>query len=247
MNRITRLFLMGVLLFTGSQLFAQTDLHLKLGAAIPVSNFAEGDNQSFALLNEDTEAGAGFGFTAGLKLNYNTKVKGLGIIATVDGIYNGLNSEMKDYLQDLADYYDSQFTRDFSLKSPSYLNFPAMVGLCYTYNINKKTGIYGEAALGANLRVITNMELSGKSENYKETLTYNYNSAFSFAYQLGAGVNLTDKFSIGLSYYDLGSAKVTGKITDKKTYNSNTTNNSEKFKLKRVTPTLIMIRLGYKF
>lgn len=238
---------MGVMLFVGSQLFAQSDIYVNLGAAIPVGNFAAGDNQTFALLNNDTEAGAGFGVAAGLKINFNTKVKGLGVIASLDGIYNGLNAEMRDYLQDLADHYDSQFSRDFTLKSPSYLNFPVMAGLRYTYGINAKTSIYGEAALGANLRVITNLELSGKSESYRETLTYIYNSAFGFAYQLGAGVNLTDKISLGLNYYNLGTAKVSGKMTDKQTYNYNTTNNSEKFKLKRITPSLVMIRLGYRF
>ncbi len=247
MNRIKRLMIVAVMLLASSHVFAQTDVYVQLGASIPVGNFAAGDNQSFALLNEDTEGGAGFGFTAGVKLNFHTKVKGLGVIATVDGIFNGLNTEMRDYLNDLYDHYDSQFSRDFSLTSPKYLNFPLMAGLNYTYNINSKTGIYGEAALGGNLRVITNLMLSGRTDNYKEVLTYTYNTAFSFAYQLGAGVNLSDKFSIGLNYYNLGSAKVTGKVTDKQTYNSNTTNSSEKFKLKRITPTMIMIRLGYKF
>ena len=236
-----------VMLLASSQAFAQTDVQLRLGAAIPVGNFAAGDNQSFALLNEDTEAGAGFGFAAGVKLDFHTKVKGLSVIATVDGIYNGLNAEMRDVLEDLSDYYDSQFSQDFSLKTPKYLNFPAMVGLNYTYAINPKIGIYGEAALAANLRAITNLELSGRSTNYKETLTYSYNTAFGFAYQFGAGVNLTNKLNLGLSYYSLGTAKVSGKVTDKRTYNYNTNNTSEKFKLKRITPSLVMIRLGYKF
>ena len=247
MNRFTKTIMMAALLMVGGVAMAQTDVQIRLGASIPVGSFAAGDNQSFALLNEDTEGGAGFGFTAGVKLNFHTKVKGLGVIATVDGIFNGLNAEMRDYLNDLYDHYDSQFTREFSLTSPKYLNFPVMVGLNYTYDINPKVGIYGEAALGGNLRVVTNLVMTGRNDSYKEVLTYSYNSAFGFAFQLGAGVNLSDKFSIGLSYYNLGSAKVSGKVTDKQTYNSNTTNNSEKFKLKRVTPSMIMIRLAYKF
>lgn len=242
---------LAVLLFAGIQLAAQTNVYVNLGAAIPVGDFAAGDEQSFALLTDDTEAGAGFGFTVGAKVKFGTKARGLGIIATLDGIYNGLNSDMKDYLEDLGDYYDSQFSKDFSLKTPKYFNLPVMVGANYTYAINNKMGIYGEAALGVNLRAITNLELEGKTDyygsTYKVSETYNYNTAFSFAYQVGAGVNLTNKLCLGISFYSLGSSKVSGKHSVKETYDYNTENASEKFKFKRINPALVMLRLGYKF
>lgn len=242
MKRFLTLMVVAALQFAVGHSFAQ-NVYFNLGAAIPVGDFAEGDNQGFALLNEDTEAGAGFGFTAGLKLKFDTKMNGLGIIATVDGVYNGLNTEMKEVFEDLSDYYDNQFTGDFSLKTPKYINLPAMLGVNYTYGIKTDLSIYGVVALGANLRVITNLEMEGRSGSYKFSETYNYNTAFSFAYQLGVGLEFSKNIAIGIDYYDLGTAKVKGKLTQKDSYG----NDSEKFKLKRITPVLVMLRLSYKF
>ena len=203
------------------------------------------------MVDEDfTEGGAGMGFTAGLKFKFNTGVKGLGVILSVDGIYNGLNSDVRDFFEDVEDEWEEEFD-DFSMKTPKYLNVPLMVGANYTYDVSPKFGIYGEAGLGANLRYITKLELDGKGtyygDTYKINLAVDYDPTFTLAYQLGAGIEINKSITIGINYYNLGAGKVSGKMKEKETYNGSTDSDSEKFKYKRVTPTLVMLRVGFRF
>ena len=109
-----------------------------------------------------------------------------------------------------------------------------MVGANYTYEINSKTGIYGEAGLGVNIRYITDL----KASYYSNFITYKYDPTYTFAYQLGAGVEINNKITVGLNFYNLGGGKVKGK--------EKTNTGSQSFKLERVTPTLLMVRVGFK-
>lgn len=240
------MMMVAVLLFAGNLLFAQTNVYLNLGGAIPVGDFADGDESGFGLVSDDfTEGGAGMGFTLGMKLKFNTGLKGLGVILSLDGIYNGLNSDVKDMFEDVENGWDDE--GDVTMKTPKYINVPLMVGANYTYDINSKFGIYGEAGLGANFRYITNLFLELKDSGWKESLTYEYDPTFSFAYQLGAGVEISKNFTIGVNFYNLGAGKVSGKVKEKESYNGASDSYSEKFKYKRVTPSMVMLRLGIKF
>jgi opacity protein-like surface antigen len=140
---------------------------------------------------------------------------------------------------------------DFTMKTPKYLNAPLMVGANYTYDINQKLGIYGEAGLGANFRYITKLELEGKQSYQGDTYKYigenEYDPTFTFAYQLGAGIEVSKSMTIGVNFYNLGSGKVSGKFKEKVSYNGSSDSDSEKFKYKRVTPTMVMLRVGFKF
>ena len=234
------------LLFVCNQFFAQTNVYLNLGGAIPTGDFTDGDESGFALVSDDfTEGGAGMGFTAGLKLKFGTSLKGLGVIMTVDGIYNGLNSDVKDWFEDLESSWEKE--GDVTMKTPKYINVPLMAGVNYSYDINPKIGIYGEAGLGANLRYITNLFLEVKDSGWKESITIKYDPAFTLAYQLGAGVEINKNTTVGINVYNLGAGKVTGKITEKESYNGSSDSDSERFKYKRVTPTMVMLRVGFKF
>ena len=245
MNKIAKMLIVAVLLFTSSQMFAQTDFYLNLGGSFPVGDFADGDENSFALVNKSTEGGAGIGFTAGMKLKFNTKVKGLGVILTLDGIYNGLNSDIKEMLgESYDDHYDSD---DITLRTSKYINVPLMVGANYTYNISEKIGIYGEAGLGANFRYITNLsfEIEDYGDEYTETIKYD--PAFSFAFQVGAGIEINERIAIGVNYCNLGNGKVAGKVKYEETYGGSHYSDSESFKCKSVAPSMIMLRVGFKF
>ena len=251
MNKVKRLMMVAVMLIIGSQLFAQTNVYLNLGGAIPTGDFADGDESGFALVSGDfTEGGAGMGFTAGLKFKFNTGLKGLGVILSLDGIYNGLNADVRDFFEDVENEWDDDFN-DFSMRTPKYLNVPLMVGANYTYDINQKLGIYGEAGLGANFRYITKLELDGKEtyqgETYKVNVAVEYDPTFTFAYQLGAGIEINKSMTVGVNFYNLGAGKVSGKMKEKESYNGSSETDSEKFKYKRVTPTMVMLRVGFKF
>ena len=247
MKKIAKTMIVAVLLFASSQLFAQTDVYLNLGGAIPTGDFADGDETGFGLVSGDfTEGGAGMGFTAGLKFKFNTGLKGLGVILSLDGIYNGLNADVRDLFEEAENELEEDYN-DFSLKTPKYLNVPLMVGANYTYDINSKIGVYGEAGLGCNFRYITNFGMEVKEAGNKASIVYEYAPTFSFAYQLGAGIEINEKITVGASFYNLGNGKVSGKVKYKESYNGSSTSDSEKFKYKRVTPTMVMLRVGFKF
>lgn len=246
MNRVFKMMMVAVLLFAGNLLFAQTNVYLNLGGAIPVGDFADGDESGFGLVSDDfTEGGAGMGFSVGLKFKFNTGLKGLGVILSLDGIYNGLNSDVKDWFEDVENSWEED--GDVTMKTPKYINVPLMAGVNYTYDINSNFGIYGEAGLGVNFRHITNLSLEVKDSGWKENLTYKYDPTFTFAYQLGAGVEINKKIILGINYYNLGAGKVSGRVTEKESYNGSSDSDSEKFKYKRVTPSMVMLHVGFKF
>ena len=247
MRKIAKTMIVAALMFVSSQLFAQTNVYLNLGGVIPTGDFADGDETGFGLVSEDfTEGGAGMGFAAGLKFKFNTGLKGLGVILSLDGIYNGLNADVRDLFEDFETELEEEYN-DFSLKTPKYLNIPLMVGANYTYGINSKIGVYGEAGLGANFRYITNFGMEVKEAGNKASIKYEYDPALTFAYQLGAGLEINEKITVGVNFYNLGNGKVSGKVKYKESYNGVSDSDSEKFKYKRVTPTMVMLRIGFKF
>lgn len=215
-----------VLLLTGSPLFAQIDVYVNLGAAIPVGKFAGGEGvNEIALTNADyKEGGAGLGAIVGTKVKFNFGPTGFGVFLSLDGIYNGLNTDVRDAFEDLETYYEGYF------RTPKYINVPLMVGAHYVYSINSSIGIYGGAACGANFRRITRLELE------LERASYNYQNKFSFAFQVGTGVEIVERITVGADFYYLGRERVVA-------YNGY----GNDFYGKRITPTLIMFRVGYKF
>ena len=246
MKKIVSLFVLSALLFAGLQLTAQTQVYLNLSGAIPTGDFADGDENDWGLLTEDNEGGAGFGFNAGLKIKIATGVNGLWGMVTLDGIFNGLNSDLRDAFEDAVDEGESNY-KDFSLTTPKYLNLPVMGGVNYTYNFNPKFGVFAEAGLGADLHVITKMETYTETSSRKTTRTIEYDPKVSLAYQLGAGIELSKRITIGINYYNLGTEKIKGKATSKVKYtNGGTDSDSHKFSLKRITPTMVMLRVGFK-
>ena len=246
MKKLSTLIIAVMLMFAGSQLLAQTNVYLNLSGALPTGDFADGDEDDWGLMGEDNEGGAGFGFNVGLKFNIATGVKGLRAMITLDGIYNGLNSDLRDAFEDVIEAGEDRYD-EFEFTTPKYINIPVMGGVNYTYNFNNKFGIYGEAGLGANLRLITKMESYIETSYQKATTTFQYDPKFSLAYQLGAGIELSNRFTIRINFYDLGDPKVKGKISEKVKYTGGgSDSDSEKFTWKRIRPTMVMLRVGFK-
>ena len=232
----------------GSQLFAQTNVYLHLSGAIPTGDFADGDENDWGLsLSTDaTEGGAGLGFNAGFKFNIATGVNGLRAMITIDGIYNGLNSDLRDYFDDLIENGEDNY-KEFSLTTPKHVNIPVMGGVNYTYAFSPKFGIFAQAGLGPDLHIVTKMERYTESSTTKTTRTVEYDPQISLAYQLGAGIEISKRITIGIDYYNLGKAKVKGKTSYKTKYtNGGTESDSDKFSLKRIAPTMVMLRVGIR-
>ena len=247
MKRLFTLIIAATLMFTGSQLFAQTNVYLNLSGALPTGDFADGDEDEWGLFTEDNEGGAGLGFNIGIKFNIATGVNGLRALISIDGIYNGLNSDLRDAFEDAIedgeDYY-----KDFSLITPKYINIPVMAGANYTYNINNKFGLFAEAGLGPNLRIITKCEEYTETDYSKTTYTREYEPKVSLAYQFGAGIELSKRVTLGVNFYNLGSAKVKYEWKNKVKYTNGNSpvSSDDKDSLKRITPTIIMLRVGFK-
>ncbi len=259
MNKLVKVFAFATMLIIGGQAMAQTRGAMFLGASFPVSDFADFDGfDEFALTTvevDDDDAGAGIGFNAGLKWYFNPGVKGLGVMLSVDGFYNGPGTDLKNAYRDLESFYDGQII-DGGFKynaKPQYINVPAMLGLNYIYYVNPNLGVYVEAGAGGNLRYITRLEsvekLSVLGVDGQKTTVQEYDKAFSFAYQVGVGVEVAKNLVVGCSFYDLGGAPVNGVQTIKmQALNDNVTSTSNSnLKLGTIRPTMMLVRIGFSF
>ena len=277
---ITRLVLVA-LLISGGKTFAQKDgFSLHLSGVFPNGKFAEFDDNDkvCALANGSSKTGsAGTGVGVGFKYQFPIpQVANLRFLVGAELMYNPLNGDAKDWFDDKFDSgkgseHGSEgvlsYDYDYEVTLPKYLNVPLMAGLNYAFKLNDKINIFGEFAAGINMRLFTNAKILREREgtgwynngyttvyyDFTDTyeLIYKYDNAIAFAYRFGAGITF-DKISIGLHWYNLGSAKVKGKIESEYDYNSSINGNShnsdkEKFKWKDLSISMMTLTVGYHF
>ena len=259
MKKLVKVFALAALMIMGGQAMAQTRGAMFLSGAFPLKDYADFDGfDDFALTSFDLDAddgGAGIGFNVGLKWYFNVGVKGLGVMLSVDGIYNGPNGDLKTAYRNAESQAGNQWVGgSFTYNStPKYINVPAMLGLNYIYHFNPNLGIYVEAGAGGNLRFITAMETVGKGNigniESQVTTTQKYDNAFSFAYQVGAGFEVAKNLVVGVSFYDLGKAQVKGDqiVKTKSIINNETTTNNNYNTYGTIRPVMIMGRIGFSF
>lgn len=257
MKKTIKLIALAVMLIMGGQAMAQTRGAMLISGAFPMSDFAEFDGfDDFALMQVDEEdAGAGIGFSVGFKWYFNVGVKGLGVMLSADGIYNGPNANLKAAYREKENHYDGPFVDgSFTYNAtPKHINVPVMLGLNYIYHVNPNFGIYAEAGLGGDMHFLTKMESVAQGsllgvEN-KVTTTQKYDMGFSFAYQAGIGIEVARNLVIGCSFYDLGKAQVKGDetIVTKLAGSTNATTKENYNTFGTVHPYMIMARIGFSF
>ena len=274
MKRIITRLILATLLISGGKTFAQKDgFSLHLNGVFPNGKFAEFDDNDkvCALANGSSKTGsAGTGFGVGFKYQFPIpQVANLRFLVGAELMYNPLNGDAKDYFDDeftsRTESGDGYSYDDYEVTLPKYLNVPLMAGLNYAFKLNDKINIFGEVAAGINMRLITNFkvicECKGSYYDYEydysnnttstSEATYKYDNAITFAYRFGAGVTF-DRISIGLHWYNLGSAKVKGKYEYDYDYNSSIGGNShdsdkEKFKWKDLSISMMTLTVGYHF
>ena len=258
MKKIVKVFALAAMLIIGGQAMAQTRGAMFLSASFPLKDYADFDGFSdFALTSLDADAddcGAGIGFNVGFKWYFNVGVEGLGVMLSLDGFYNGPNSDLKAAYRDKEINYDGNiYNRSFKYNAkPQLVNAPLMLGMNYIYHFNPNFGIYVEAGAGANLRFITSMETVGKSDllgvETQTTTTQKYDLAFSFAYQAGVGFEVAKNLVIGCSFYDLGKAPVKGEQTIRtKTQNLTPTTTTKFQELGIAHPMMFLGRIAFCF
>lgn len=257
MKKLSKIFLLIAIMICCGSSMAQTRSTMLLGASVPLKDFAlfDGFDQCALFAEDAVQGGAGVGFNVGLKWYFNVGVKGLGIMLSVDGFYNGPNEALKLAYRNKEHCFNSQYIGDsFAYNSTSgYINVPAMLGLNYVYYFNPMFGIFVDAGVGGNIRFITSRETVGEiyvmETETKERIFQNYDNKFSLAYQVGIGFEVSKSFIIGCSFYDLGSTEVKGKrVVNTTNLQDNITHSETTFpSFGKVHPVMVLGRIGFRF
>lgn len=216
---------------------AQNGFTLRAGGNFPVGAFNNGENAAeLALSNsEATLGGAAIGFNAGVKYQFGV-VGNLSAFATADFFYNGLKGDIKEdwHIEDLKDIEGIKFN------TPSYMNIPVMLGLNYTILDIIGTTLWAEAGAGVNFRSITKNSAEYNSNNLDVSAEMTYDLATTFAWQAGLGVSIDNTVTLGLHYYGFGKSEIKGESTIPVI-------GTKSFKVGKLNPSMVVVRLGYTF
>ena len=263
--------LVAVLVLVSVFAFAQKPVRfgVYVGGATPMGNLGQGDVikkttthplgdiTRYALMFDDgTQGYAGIGANVGFDVTVTLPVEGLGVFGGIDMFINTNNSDIRSYFEDWGKEIEKEpgiSSAEFNL--PNVINIPILFGLNYLHDFNNIVGIWGEAAVGPNFRLISNFkqeikytalqtDLEGRTYD-EETITYDYDAATTLGFKLGAGVMLWDKMSIGLDFYALGNAKINGKEEfkegDYSLYKNDFKGNND------FSSSELVVRVGYHF
>lgn len=246
MKKLAKVLALAFLMVVGSQAMAQTHGCMSLGASFPMNGFADGQSiTNTALGGNYDDGGAGIGFNAGLKWYFGVGVKGLGVMLSVDGFYNGPNADMKDDYKTTKSDWET-WCDNVSVSSPKYINVPAMLGLNYNYELNNQFSVFAEAGIGGDMRYITDYNVKGSSKvlSLKNSVNNNYDMAFALAWQVGAGVEVSKNLIISCSLYDLGKASVKGETS---AIVEGVETSAKPFEYGELHPFMVVGRIGFKF
>lgn len=238
------------------------------GTAKKTTEYPLGDLSKWALDNikEGTEGYAGIGFNVGFDVTVALPVEGLGVFGGIDFFLNTNKSALTDALEEYArnEVKVFDYVSEVKYSKPNFINIPILFGLNYLHNFNNIVGVWGEAGVGPNFRLISRYE---KTTDYNRAMDImlpdgelvtciekrtgaTYKSAVTLGFKLGAGVMLWDRMSIGLDYYYLGSAKIEATAiyelggTDyaDKVYTSKTIKGDN-----AISASELVVRVGYHF
>lgn len=173
-------------LFLYQSAFSQGSFSVHLGPSFPTADFADDDVDSY----DDNNTGASLGLSAGVQYVHPLNENGLGFLAGLDIIYNGLKNNLKDDWEDYYSNLDSHY---------SFLNIPITAGVNYRLDSksNENLSFIGNAGLIFNFLKITNQE-------FEDGDFYEFDLSNKIGIRLGAGVLLNDEISIELNYFAPG-------------------------------------------
>lgn len=179
-------------------------LQLNVGPAFPLGFFKDDDP-------DDNDSGfASGGLKVGGVVIVPINNKGLSLFAGLDIVYNDLQKDRKDDLDDLG------IALDMDINSfPTYLNFPISGGLHFNHQANEKISLYSKAGIIASFIKISKYEL--ESENRKYNIIYDLSN--SFGYGIGGGIILNKKTVIGIDYMGLGTYDVNAEYENEGVFN----------------------------
>lgn len=197
-----------ILFFTTCLVFSLTSQiknEIQIGLSRPLDQYANENNED-AISN-----GSGYaadGIVVGYKLLSPILEKRLYWTLGASVSHNNLKKEFKDYFGNALAEELSRLLIGYGgplgIWYPMYFNCPVFVGMQYIQPIAKSLSVFGDVGFGVNMLKITNFTM-----DYLGIIVRNsFNPSFKAAYTFGGGILIKDKFSINLSYVDLGSHKV---------------------------------------
>ena len=243
-------------LLGGNSLFAQSSSYMNLGLNIPQGSFGSKASTCALFDASSTQGGASLGANLGFKFITDTKAKGLGIMFSIDGMYNGLQKDIN-----IERYMHTAIPEiaglDVKVKNPSYINMPILFGLNYNLDISKTIGIFAEGGAGINVRFLVPCKMTASGEvnvfgtNIQTDCSYEYHYTpkVAFAFQFGGGIVISKAITLGVNYYNLGTSEVTGYTNSYlKTSSSNQTiSKTDDFDLKNsISTSMLIVRLGIR-
>ena len=262
--------LVAVLVLVSVFAFAQKPVRfgVYVGGATPMGGMSQGDPikktptyiygdiSNYAMWNEKgTQGYASVGANVGFDVTVALPVEGLGVFGGIDFFINSNKNDIRDYCDDRSnEIIKQEDVSSVDVNLPNVMNIPILFGLNYLHNFNNIVGIWGEAGIGPNFRLISDFKAEknyaalqldplGNYDQKSETMDYDAETTLGF--KLGAGVMLWNKMSIGLDYYSLGSAKINGTA---KTKFGDRVVLEEKFKGENEIYTgELVVRVGYHF
>ncbi len=178
--------------------YGQNSFFIHAGPSIPLLNFADDD------MTKNDASGAEIGFNIGCKSLFPLNNKNLGIFIGADLNYNSLKKGVKD---DVKESFEN-LGINTSITYFKYINVPVIAGLNYTYKANDQLSMFGDLGLGADFFKVTDMTIKASGEKFN----FNYKTSAQFAYKIGYGLLLHDRYSVELNYNGLGKHTVEGKM-----------------------------------
>lgn len=238
-------------LLGGNLLFAQSSSYLNLGLNIPQGTFGSKVNTCALFDNTSTQGGANLGANLGFKFITDTKAKGLGIMFSIDGMYNGLQKDIN-----IERYMHTAIPEiaglDVKVKNPSYINMPILFGLNYNLDISNTIGIFAEGGAGINVRFLLPCEMNATGEvfgiNTDYSYEYHYTPKVAFAFQFGGGIVISKAITLGVNYYNLGTSTVSGYTNSfiKSSSSSQSITETKDFSYKDLSTSMLIVRLGIR-
>lgn len=215
---------------------SQTIKEFQVAISIPQADFAEDE-----YYYENGEGGAGNGLYAGFKF-LSPINKNLYWDFNAGVMFNNLNEDLRN---DWEDYIEEEFGSNADIKLEKYINIPLLAGFQFENELSPTTKLFAEANVGFNILKVTNYYVSAKESNYeKYEEKYVYDLSHEFAYKIGAGVIIQDKYTVSLNYLNLGSHKLKGKSTIEQ--NGESEKNDFKFD-EEIPITTMNITVGMRF
>ncbi|MEM6262219.1 MAG: outer membrane beta-barrel protein [Bacteroidota bacterium] len=182
------------LFMAAQQVQAQGDVRFSghAGVALPNSEFGDDD------FSDDDSGLAAPGLTVGIKLTKPLGDNGFGLFGGIDVMYNPLQADARDDIEDANPDTDFTFFR--------YITVPLSAGFDYHFDAGDGVQLFGQAGIAFSFVKVTNFV---RDDEFEE-LTSTHELANNVGFTIGAGAVINDHIIVGLSLFNLGDHDIDG-------------------------------------